>query len=847
MHMKKKLEKLNVTQKFLICGTILLGIFLVAFIFNRDLYTTLLHGIPNDSFMDFFNSVSHAMGREPYALAAIYPPLCYAFYWVCGMLMGNDAMAILENHYASQLELKQLTLPMLVFLAYFTITLVIFLWLLTQMKQGKRYEKVWLACVIMCSVPFIYQFERANIIFLSLLFTMVFFWLKDSTNKWLRELSYICLAIAAALKIYPAIFGILLVVEKRYKDAIRLMIYGIVFFFVPFLFVRGGFGTIPTFLENLTYTSTEYSATREGYKVNFSALISYAATQVSSNKILWEQIGEKSALLISALGICVLPWIKKNWKRVLLLTCILVGLPNMSFEYTVIFMIIPLIMFLDGEKNRVDKIVYTTLFILIFFPLPLGWNEHASLYAYYFYNRSFNAIQTSVALLLMTLFLIIEGGVGCYKSMLSKKKVRLYAVIVGVLCVGLLLGVMGNRSYISKIKEKEQAEKIEEKILEKYTASINQISYEGKYEGEVLNDIPQGFGIFYYEKNNDEFKVAGEWYKGNLNGEVKITYANGEYETTNAFAGRFYGERRIYNSEGDLMASGWYYGGNDITSLIESAQFTRYEELEKIKISNHEMPVSFTGSVVYVKQYYRWVNVILQDDQGNQYWFEWENELVEKGGQKLIPNVLIGDTLECYGTFEGKQEFELQIAQQELGFGIKHNEIINEIKKTDQETKKINVAKMNVVAANKVGEDVFTNMGEIPEYEDLIENPYIFVGADQRVKGEVVDKTYDFEMNRMILVVESENDKEQYAIGMDFKYVFNKGYEWSEKEKQEVMDTEHKLLFDRNVDVTGILDGNYVFEQSEKSDADYIILPLVSIVLDTDINGDMVMVSGEVR
>ena len=48
-------------------------------------------------------------------------------------------------------------------------------------------------------------------------------------------------ALAAGLKLYPAIFGLLLLFDKKYKEAIRLVVYGILAVVIPFILIS----TIP--------------------------------------------------------------------------------------------------------------------------------------------------------------------------------------------------------------------------------------------------------------------------------------------------------------------------------------------------------------------------------------------------------------------------------------------------------------------------------------------------------------------------------------------------------------------------------------------------------------------------
>lgn len=92
----------------------------------------------------------------------------------------------------------------------------------------------------------------------------------------LRELALICLACAAAMKLYPALFGLLLLSDKKYKEAVRAVIYGIVLLVVPFFFM-GGVGQIPQMLKNsLTLNNNTLSGSTGfgyGFKVNATSSI----------------------------------------------------------------------------------------------------------------------------------------------------------------------------------------------------------------------------------------------------------------------------------------------------------------------------------------------------------------------------------------------------------------------------------------------------------------------------------------------------------------------------------------------------------------------------------------------
>lgn len=804
------------TQIFIISGVVLTSIFFIAFVFHNNLYTALLHGIKEDSFMDFFNSINHAIGREPYEWAAIYPPICYMFYWFFGILMGDDAMEILAQHDVSQLELKQLTLPMIVFLFYFTITLLLFLWLLKSMKHGKKAEKTWILIVVTLSVPFIYQFERANIIFLSLIFTMAFFLWKDSENKYLRELSLILLAIAASLKIYPAIFGLLLLSEKRYKEAVRLVIYGVVFFFLPFLFIRGGFSTVPQFLKNLTYTTTEYQATREGYKINFSALISYVAGKFSPNTLLWEVVSGKVALLLSILGICVFPWLKEHWKKVLLLTCILIGFPNMSFEYTAIFLVIPLVMFLNQEQTGKMQYAYLILFILAFFPLPIGWNGNSELYAFYFYNRSFNALQTSIALLTMMFLLVGEGGGVCYKQTISGNKKRIVAVLGVSICLMTLFGVYTQHSYDKKTVEKKEKTSVATQTLKRYGVTLNSVWYEGQYEGDVVNKDAFGKGKFSYGDKDSGFKVEGRWYKGVLIGDAKYTYPSGNYDIVHSVDGTVYGKVQSYNSVGEPIGQSWYYKNADIKKSLDLARKVNYEDIQADAAMYPDAIYTGTGKVVTLERNGAWVDMLIEGKDGNRYWCVYQENLSDEMNAGILAKVEEGDEVVFYGQFDGVEKWE---------YGKDRTKLV----------------RLYTVMLGTADSDMDSLLSLNLTYDALIQNPYLFVGEKKEVQGKIVSKQYLVDEEVTCLVVETVN-KEKYVIYMDYTKVFPTEYELSYEQKEKILKDMGEYKEGQEISVAGCIDKKYMEELDKNSE-----LPAVFIKWGRDTQGAPIVIDGEIR
>ena len=337
----------------------------------------------NDTWMDFFNPIFHAGGRDPYFdTTRIYPPICYCFYWFI-------ARFIPEPIYSVAPKSMRFSQPgMIAFSVYFALSTYIFTYIISkfiklssdderlEVSKGRaEFEDVMqklFVVFILLSSPFLYQFERANIIIVALTFLVAYILMKDSENKVVREIGLICLAISACIKIYPAVFGLLLLKEKRWADSVRVVIYGILIFFLPFAFM-GGFGKAKSLLDALL-ASPSYSdpvAYGLGNKVNISNFISSVDTLVRTHGVVSGRVfalAQKLATVFTVVAIILAAITKEKWKTYALLTGVMVGYPIFSFMYCGIFLVIPLVAFVmqKREKIKVMDIVYLVIFLLVF-------------------------------------------------------------------------------------------------------------------------------------------------------------------------------------------------------------------------------------------------------------------------------------------------------------------------------------------------------------------------------------------------------------------------------------------------------------------------------------------------
>jgi len=371
---------------------------------GQSFYEVLFAG--EDMFMDLFNSISHSTGKIPYENMpfspangpAIYPPFAYLIYKCIAHVIPRDIL--LSGSFA----VRSTQIGFVVSALYITVLSMALYFIIAHNKKGTSVEKFVFSLLIAFSFPFIFQLERANIIFISLIFLMLFIYGKESENKIIRELSLICLAVSTAIKIYPAIFGLLLVKEKRYKETLRLLIYGIVCFFAPF-FAIGGVKAALLFFKSLSEFSVN-AARGFGYKINFTNAVKLPFFLLTGESPASIDLAAKILLIcLSALAVVSVFTLTSKWKAVTLLSLLMILIPSFSYMYTLIFLLPPLMLFLDAKEDRkaIDY-VYAVLFCLMFIPIAVKRPDS-------FQGVSMSVFIENFSILILFVMLIGEGMV----------------------------------------------------------------------------------------------------------------------------------------------------------------------------------------------------------------------------------------------------------------------------------------------------------------------------------------------------------------------------------------------------------------------------------------------------
>lgn len=329
----------------------------------------------NDTYMDFFNSLIDA--KNPYDNNKIYPPLSYVFYHIVSKFIPRDIYS------QGSFTVRSSQMGRFIIGIYITFSTLLFVYAVFKLKKGSLEENILFILILLLSSPFLFSLERGNLIFLTCSFIMLFLYGYNSDKTLIKHLSFICLSIAAAFKIYPTIFGFLLLKEKRWKDAIICFCYGISIFFLPIVFV-GGFSKFPSFINNIIRISNMLvltSSTR--IQLSVTNLLNVLSKRTNIESL--SKFGSYATILVLIIGIIILLFAdyKEKWKILSIPTLLMISVPKFSFIYAMVFITIPLIYFLNKEDFYKKDIFYLFLFILMLAPFPIkgtGYVESFGLY-----------------------------------------------------------------------------------------------------------------------------------------------------------------------------------------------------------------------------------------------------------------------------------------------------------------------------------------------------------------------------------------------------------------------------------------------------------------------------------
>lgn len=354
----------------------------------------------SDVFMDFFNVNVFVEDMNPYFVAgdpgggSSYPPL---------VLLLAKVFRLIGGSAESALALRETPRGILSIVLYFTVLTICGALCLLKFAKKKGLPLPLAAALGLCvllTAPMVYLIERANYLLFALLFVLVFFLYEKDESAFKRELSYLSLAAAVGFKLYPAVFALLLLKEKRFFAFLRVALYSVALTVLPFCFFEGGFGNIAYFLENLKkFSEGPYVFEYEGALCTNA--FSYGLSAAMFVRVLFCLFGGFSYLALPAYahaaatafavitGAALIAGIflaKDRFSAVFLAAATTFLLPDPSYCYTASVLIVPLFfLFSEGEGGKFQIAAFVLLlfsFVIADFGYLLPRYSHGLQYGY---------------------------------------------------------------------------------------------------------------------------------------------------------------------------------------------------------------------------------------------------------------------------------------------------------------------------------------------------------------------------------------------------------------------------------------------------------------------------------
>ena len=327
--------------------------------------TIFRNSVGSDYFMDFFNSIRDASTRDVYKEGIIYPPLANIFFYVLSLMIDPN---LVSSSFSNRRMLQNDYVCLFLYFVFVVLSLILFVNLIKNHLKKNTMERYSysLPLLLIFSYPMIYCVQRGNIALLTLVFSMYFVFNRNSENKFIKELSLILLAVAAGIKLYPALFGLLLIIDRKFKDCIRLIIYGLLCFVIPFFFYDG-IESISDLLNNLkNFSDYSYEKISPAF-VCVDVLAMYISMMFKFN---YTSVYSFMFTVTYLAAFAVLLFAPKEWQKVWSIVYMVMNYSSTGRTYILVLAIIPFILFVVSEKVQRKDLIYFIGFVLLLVVIP---------------------------------------------------------------------------------------------------------------------------------------------------------------------------------------------------------------------------------------------------------------------------------------------------------------------------------------------------------------------------------------------------------------------------------------------------------------------------------------------
>lgn len=284
-----------------------------------------------------------------------------------------------------------------------------------SLTKIQNFQNVFI--ITFLSLPVLYILDRGNFDML-IFFLFAGFIYAFKSEKYL--LSAILLAVENAIKPFPFLFLLLFLQKKKYKEFFLSLILTGILIFSGFSILKGAFfDQITVFIQDLyLFKMTNILDTNltNGMSLNssmFTALKFIFSQNVNIiPTMLLVKIYNYISLFVAAFTL-IFAWREKIfWKKITLLSFLMLLLPYMVVDYKLIFLFVPIWLFFNAEEQSKFDGIYTVLFGLILIPKKI--------FLFWVHKQGMTQLLT-YGILINPLIMLIFIGLIIYEQIQSNK------------------------------------------------------------------------------------------------------------------------------------------------------------------------------------------------------------------------------------------------------------------------------------------------------------------------------------------------------------------------------------------------------------------------------------------
>lgn len=311
-----------------------------------------------------------------------------------------------------------------VFLTTFSL---FFLWYCGKYLYGQNKLVTFKNIIIFTffSYPFLFSFQRANnecILFMMIAMFVYFY-------NYRKLLSILFLVMAIAMKGYPAVFLLLYLSDKRYKEMAYVIFAVIGLTLISYSILDGGlFHNIKLHLVEMNSYNTGYVVGNLGLGYGNSlyggikaiTAYYYPAKFFKLVGIYFQLMPIISLAIFLMVALYILMVERTFWKKVALLVLVAILLPYVSADYKLLLVFIPMVLFINEAREKRTDLVYAFFFILLLAP---------KYYYYFIFDNSLNTWPyfVNISVIINPLIILVMIGLiigeGVYQYIVRTKSV----------------------------------------------------------------------------------------------------------------------------------------------------------------------------------------------------------------------------------------------------------------------------------------------------------------------------------------------------------------------------------------------------------------------------------------